>query len=338
MHAYRMTGLNVSSEVALPGARPGSPTATPDVVIGRAEVPLHLDAAVIARRAWEAAEGRFLFRATGTGRFLLTGGRHIGFQPEAGISAADCAGHLMGAVFGLLLHQRGEIILHASAVLIGGNAILFCGRSGLGKSTLAAALCLRGHPLVADDICAISFDADAHPRVSTHSRQLKLAADAAAAFGFAGRDAPNAPQRLNKYQIDPPVEIDQTEFPVGGIYILRPYGQHGPEIQPTTSAEALRLLQRNAYRPGIVKHTGQTARYFEAAAMMARKVGVFRLAQARDLSRLPATADLIERREGEQAREQGREDESQRGARYSVQHAAPKEYPAQGRHTPATGQ
>jgi hypothetical protein len=313
MHAYYMSGLRVISEIVLPGARPGSATALPDVTVRRAAVPLHLDHATITRRAWETAGDRFLLRAPGIGRFLLTGGRHIGFQPEAGVSAADCAGHLIGVAFGLLLHQRGRIALHASAVLIDGKAILFCGRSGLGKSTLAAALCLRGYPLVADDICAISFDADASPRVSTHSRQIKLAADAIAAFGLTGRDGGPAPRLVGKYQIDPQTETDETEFPIGRIYILRAYAAQGPEIRRPASAVVLDLLQRNAYRPGVVRRTGQTARYFEAAAMMARKVGVFRLTRLRDLARLPAAVDLIERQETKQ----------------SAQPAASMEHPAQ---------
>ncbi len=51
--------------------------------------------------------------------------------------------------------MHGEII-HASAVAIGGRAVLLTGASGSGKSELAWALCREGASLIADD--AVLFD------------------------------------------------------------------------------------------------------------------------------------------------------------------------------------
>lgn len=57
-----------------------------------------------------------------------------------------------GSIPSLLHHLRGAIALHGSAVSCDGVAVVFIGRSGMGKSTLAAQLCAReGASLLADD-------------------------------------------------------------------------------------------------------------------------------------------------------------------------------------------
>ena len=72
-------------------------------------------------------------------------------------------------------HLRGEIALHASAVVIEGHAIAFLGASGAGKSTMAAALCVRpGTQLAADDIVYVSRVDDV-PRVVPTERANRLA-------------------------------------------------------------------------------------------------------------------------------------------------------------------
>ena len=51
----------------------------------------------------------------------------------------------------LLAGTLGGFALHASANLVAGGALLTCGVTGRGKSTLAAALAAAGHPLVSED-------------------------------------------------------------------------------------------------------------------------------------------------------------------------------------------
>jgi hypothetical protein len=61
-----------------------------------------------------------------------------------------------GAVRALLRDLQGELALHASAVAVGGYAVLFVGPSGAGKSTAAAEMCLlHSAQLLADDIALL---------------------------------------------------------------------------------------------------------------------------------------------------------------------------------------
>src|SRR6185437_3943228 len=121
-----------------------------DVTICRGLVPQALENSTALGPTWQIAGNRFLLTIPDIARFLLTDGREIAFEPEPGAYDADIPIFLLGTVFGILLHQREEIVLHASAVRVNGRAILFCGASGAGKSTLAAVLAQRGLPLITD--------------------------------------------------------------------------------------------------------------------------------------------------------------------------------------------
>lgn len=71
-----------------------------------------------------------------------------------------------GPVLGLALRLRGRICLHASVIAIDDQAIGLIAPSGGGKSTTAAALALKGCPILSDDVLSIEATGDqfiAHP-------------------------------------------------------------------------------------------------------------------------------------------------------------------------------
>ncbi|MFT6809773.1 MAG: hypothetical protein ACJA01_003011 [Saprospiraceae bacterium] len=54
-----------------------------------------------------------------------------------------------------IIHFQGLFLLHSSGVSKGNGLILFCGPSGIGKSTIAAHLKTKGYPLFTDDKCLL---------------------------------------------------------------------------------------------------------------------------------------------------------------------------------------
>ncbi len=57
-----------------------------------------------------------------------------------------------------LLALRGEVVLHATCVLVDGRAFLFAGASGMGKSTLAAGFASLGLTVFSEDVVRIQVD------------------------------------------------------------------------------------------------------------------------------------------------------------------------------------
>ncbi|MEI9805786.1 MAG: hypothetical protein WDN48_17030 [Pseudolabrys sp.] len=292
---YRISGLTVSSEIPLPGAYPVEQGDACDVTMRPGRRTRAFGQSNHHQAALEVAGDLFLLRAPGAGRFLLRGGRDIAFEVEAGVQPADCAAYLIGRVFGTLLHQRGHIVLHASAVEVGGKAVLFCGRSGVGKSTLAAFFCGAVNPLSATTSA---------PSASTTAVPSCLSGFAPAQIdggGHRGARSRPPPRREGsatdrQYFVEPSVNTARAKIPLGAIYVLGFEQPADPALVDTLSApEMLHAVRSNAYRPALVKQTGQAQRYFEAAALIAGRIPVCRLTRGSGLGELPELADRVER-------------------------------------------
>lgn len=78
-------------------------------------------------------------------------GRDIVWAADPSLPPHTVRHLLLDQVFPLALSGQGDLVLHGSAVLVDGRAVLFVGESGRGKSTLAAWMGGRGHAVLADD-------------------------------------------------------------------------------------------------------------------------------------------------------------------------------------------
>jgi hypothetical protein len=110
-----------------------------------------LSAAPVSWFEWHACHRR----ATTDGptfEFLVSpDARRIEYRTLGRVSSESLATYLLGQVLSFALLSRGYEPLHATAVVIDGQAIAFLGDCGHGKSTLGAGLIARGFGLLTDD-------------------------------------------------------------------------------------------------------------------------------------------------------------------------------------------
>jgi hypothetical protein len=296
VHVYRIAGLSVGSEIALPGLNAAAPDhGTPDVTIRGRAVPSAFADATASGPTWQIAGQQFLLRIPRVARFLLTAGNEIAFEAEPGADAGDIPTFILGTAFGILMHQREQIVLHASAVRVNGKAILFCGPSGAGKSTLAAALSRRGYSLITDDFCAVTVTDAGTPVVHPDGRQLKLWAQAIEKLDLEESRGERVRSKLEKFYVNPG-EAHLEALPLGAVYALREARPPlVPGIERPNMANAALLLRRNAYRPRLVARLNQKILYFHAAATIANNAGIFQLTRKLDFAAMPEVVSSLER-------------------------------------------
>ncbi len=96
-------------------------------------------------------------------RFVVDGdARRVWGTYQAPLTADDLTTYFLGPVMGFLLRKRHVTSLHASCVEICGQGVAFSGDAGFGKSTTAAALALRGYPVLSEDIVPLKTSGRRH--------------------------------------------------------------------------------------------------------------------------------------------------------------------------------
>jgi len=119
--------------------------------------------------------------------FTITNGSEVLVSPVADIDSEILANAILGTPLGILLLQRGFIVLHASAIEINGKVVCFVGKSGVGKSTTVCSLLGSGHELIADDVVAIDISASLHPEVLYGYPWMKVSKEVISALGIPQR-------------------------------------------------------------------------------------------------------------------------------------------------------
>lgn len=287
MADYLLCGWRLRSDVDLPELLPWTgDDRTPDVRLRLDVVPDRLDGAVDAGPLLQIGTGdvcRFGLRRVGA--YLLRQGREIVVQPAAGGDAASLRAFLFGTVFGILAHQRGLLPLHASCIRVGDAAVAFAGRSGTGKSTLAATFLRRGHAVLADDVTVVDPAHPQGPHVLPAFPRLKLWQDAVTALAWdTGQLQPVRPE-LRKYLLPVGTAAFCAEpLPLSAVIRLETVNDpRHAGLEQLRGLAAVSCLQAEVYRLGLLSRMGDQALLQGRALRLAAALrGLYRLARGHD--------------------------------------------------------
>ena len=210
------------------------------------------------------------------GRFEVIGGQRIAIEAEVGARPEDVDLYLLGTVFGVLLHRRGCLPFHCSAIEHEGHAFLFCGDSGAGKSTISAHFASRGFRLLGDDLFALNFDNQAPLLAAGGPLRLKLWQDALDHFHLGRQGLRLVPGYDDKFEVRFPDAPGTNQLPVRAIYHLQSADKsREPGIWPLRGLQAANAVTANIYRRRFADILGCTAGYLSATARIVAKVPVF---------------------------------------------------------------
>lgn len=295
MYSYTAYGLLIHSDIELPelieaaGETACAASLRLYIRVGKIDRARPPDADPSAP-FWATPDAVFLQYPTAAA-YLVCSGREIAIDPQPEVDPRIVRLFLLGPALAVLLHQRGLLVLHASAVRMNGGAVAFVGDKGMGKSTMAAAMNARGHALVADDIVAIDMAGDV-PLAYPGFPQLKLFPESAAQLTADARGLPRLHPEFDKRAARAESNFTQDPLPLAGVFELIDADHEAVEAPPPQ--QAFMQLVRHSYLLSLLPQTNGQQSHFRQAVRVAARVPVRRLLRRRSMADLPEVARLVE--------------------------------------------
>lgn len=315
---YIAYGLRLRSDVELPGFTQATGVAlskavflvtkskpdwveeasklTSEVIHFLPAAPECADPAFVVR---EYEDKRFyqLSYSDGTEFFVGSEAETVWGNCPAPLTIEDLATYFLGPVMGFVLRLRGVTPLHASAVCIGETAVVISGPAAAGKSTTAAALALRGAPVLCEDITALQeeegrfYVQPGYPRVCLWPDSVEKLLGSKEALPnltpnwekrFLGLDGEQARFETRKMQL-------------GAIYLLgeRSGEETAPWVEEISAREALLDLVQNTYM-NLLLSREQRAAEFELLSRLVNLVPCKRIIAHKDAARIGRLCELLE--------------------------------------------
>jgi hypothetical protein len=268
-------GFSIHSELPLPDLAPAE-VSHADVQVHLGKTPSELAGAVVAGQRSQATPDEFLLAVPDVARFMVRGGKEIVVEVMPGASPGAVRTFLLGTALGALCYQRGLLPLHANAVAIEGRCVAIGGPSGAGKSTLGAHLARRGHDLVADDVCAVRFDAGGAAWVQPGVRQHKLWSDALTRLGHDTAGLERVVGDRDKYVLPSKRPASDKPIRLERLYLLSKPGAGDGGFRQLGGVTALRALIANTYRFEIGAAMGLRTAIHAQAITLLRQAALYR--------------------------------------------------------------
>ena len=213
-YQYKYLDLNLSSNIAIDLIDQISSSAHYDVSFDVLDVirdtyKYHKKTLIL-----ESSKVKVVIYKKDLGIFSLENGKKITFNPFYDYDPLVLSNTILNLVYGFVLYQRGQNVLHTSAVELDGKAVLFVGPSGSGKSSLASLFSKHGR-FITEDLGVLRKDSQNKISIQKTLPIIKLENSENEQIGVLPDDSRNR----NLYYSNNPVKNEFTE--ISYIYFMK---------------------------------------------------------------------------------------------------------------------
>lgn len=187
----------------------------------------------------------------------------------------------------LCFMPRKDLAIHASAVQVGGSALLFGAPGHFGKTTLAAAFLNAGYSVLTEDLSCVR--PSARPMLFPGAAALRVRPDTYASLQFPWTRIVSEQEDRIHLAIDDDRRGDGAPVPVAGIILIRP-GLKECRLRRVDPTVALRDIWALTLKLPDTVHLAQC---FESLTTVISSLPVWDLSHPMDYGRLPTVIDEV---------------------------------------------
>ncbi len=291
MNYYKAFGLVFKSEIEIPEFLPTGETEA-DIQIITGMAPDKIPSPATRGVLFQGTAHEFLLQVPDTGKIFVSGGCSIIIEKKPDAGWDDIRVFLLSSGMGALLHQRGLLPMHASAVEINGIVALLMGNSGAGKSTLAAGLSKKGARILADDISLIRHENN-NPLIIPAFPQVKLWEDSLKKLKDSAENLKKVRAELGKYWKSITEGFQDQPKAANMAFLLSPVNRNEFSIAPVTGIEKFNVLKNNTYKFRFIHGSGLEKNHFSSISHLANGIIVYKIERPSGGFELEQLVDLV---------------------------------------------
>lgn len=280
-HYFYAFGLYIVSEINFPELTVNEEKVE-DVHITYGEVPTKIEDVIWSYSGAVLSKNEFLLHIKNVACYYVANGKNIIIQPEENADETTVKQYVLGTCLGTVMLQRGILPIHGSCVVVNEKCIIFTGCSGVGKSTLSAALRKAGYSFLSDDISVISQDYESNLWVQPGLPQQKLTPESSNAIKIDTRLLRYADIDMDKYLLPIYTGFQNTPARLSIICELIPEECTHVSLSPLHGIEKLNTIIRNIYRSEILGHIGMEPNFFKTCLTVAKNTRMYQLKRPKD--------------------------------------------------------
>lgn len=282
---YKYHGLIIASEIHFPELRIVNTTNirpnSEDILIHYADVPERLEGENVVQKGMkDVTNNKFLYKIKFNkewhGRCLIQNGNQITIELTPNANPNYIRHFLLGHIFNICLFQRGLFPFHASAIEVNNMGIGFTGASGMGKSTTATALSLRGYPLLSDDTTVIHTSKEDKIYITPSYPRVKLWEDALEVLDIKNEKVQlkgySIKETRDKFGIIMNEQYLEKNVPLKAIYVLAKGDVNQFKMVEKKGLEKIQIIRNQSHKLEFIDGMNIQHQHFQQCTRIAQKI------------------------------------------------------------------